>query len=149
MEELLGICKKRSLGSKQEDRKAGRFGSLRSFFTVTSDKKIKIYGSSPDQFIIIDYSEFESNYHVIEIPSFTSDQSRMKQYKAELKQAIILGEPLEDYRFRIKMKGSEQIITIKQVPRTRAVKQVIKEFKNLKELYEWYKGDWLLIKRNL
>ena len=149
MEELLGVCKKRSLGSKQEDRKAGRFGSLRSFFSVTPDKKIKIYGASPDQFIIIDYNEFKSNYHVIEIPSFTRSQGRMKQYKAELKQAIILGEPLKDYKFKIMEKDLEQIIVIKQVTHTGAVKQVIKEFKNLEELYEWYKGDWLLIKRNL
>ena len=84
MEELLGICKKRSLESKQEDRKAGRFGSLHSFFSVTPEKKIRIYESSPDQFIIIDYSEFEFNYHVVEVPLFTRSQGRMKQYKLNL-----------------------------------------------------------------
>ena len=147
MEELLGICVKRSLGSKQEDRKSGNFGSLRAFFSVTPDKKIKIIGNSPDQFKIIEYSEFEANYKVIEIPSFTLSQYRMQNYKAELKGAKVLGEPLRDYRFKVKAKESEKIITIKQMGRSSAVKQIIKEFKHLKELHEWYDGDWLLIKK--
>ena len=147
MEELHGICSKRSLGSKQVDRKAGNFGGSRTFFTVTPERRIKLIGGSPNQFKIIEYSEFEVNFHVIEIPSFTRNQYRMQHYKAELKQGKTFGEPLEDNKFKILVKGSEQIIVIKQATRTGAVKQVIKEFKNLDELYEWYDGDWLLIKR--
>ena len=147
MEDILGICAKRSLGSKQEDRKSGNFGSQRAFYSVTPEKKIKIIGNSPDQFKIIEYSEFEANYKVIEIPSFTLSQYRMQNYKAELKGAKVLGEPLRDYRFKVMTKESEQIITIKQMGRSSAVKQIIKEFKGLNALYEWYDGDWLLIKR--
>ena len=147
MEELIGICAKRSLGSKQEDRKSGNFGSLRAFFSVTPDKKIKLIGNSPDQFKIIEYSEFQANYKVIESPSFTLSQYRIQKYKSELKGAKVLGEPLRDYRFKIMAKESEQIITIKQMGRSNAVKQIIKEFKHLIELHEWYDGDWLLIKR--
>ena len=147
MEELLGICAKRSLGSKQEDRKSGNFGSLRTFYSITPDKKIKLIGNSPDQFKIIEYSEFQANYKVVENPSFTLSQYRMQKYKAELKGAKVLGEPLRDYRFKIQVKGSEQIITIKQMGRSSAVKQIIKEFKHLRELHEWYDGDWLLIKK--
>ena len=71
----------------------------------------------------------------------------MQKYKAELKGGKVLGEPLRDYRFKIKTKDSEQTILFKQMPRTKAVKQAIKEFKQLNELYEWYDGDWLLIKK--
>ena len=137
MEDILGICAKRSLGSRQEDRKSGNFGSQRTFFSVTPDKKIKLISNSPGQFKIIEYSEFEANYKVIEIPSFTLSQYRMQHYKAELKGARVLGEPRRDYRFKIKTKESEQIITIKQMGRSNAVKQIIREFKHLKELYEW------------
>ena len=147
MEEKLGICAKRSLGSKQEGRKSGNFGSLRAFFSVTPDKKIKLISNSPGKFKLIEYSEFEATYKVIEIPSFTLSQYRMQRYKAELKGAKVLGESLRDYRFKIKAKESEQIITIKQMGRSSAVKQIIKEFKHLNELHEWYDGDWLLIKR--
>ena len=147
MEELIGICTKRSLGSKQEDRKSGNLGSQRTFYSITPDKEIKLIGNSPDQFKIIEYSEFEANYKVIESPSFTLSQYRMQNYKAELKGAKVLGEPMRDYRFKIKAKESEQIITIKQMGRPNAVKQIIKEFKHLNELYEWYDGDWLLIKK--
>ena len=149
MEELLGICAKRSLSSRQEDRKSGNFGSQRVFFSFTPDKKIKLIGNTCDQFKIIEYSEFVTNFKVIEIPSFTLSQYRMQKYKAELKGAKVLGEPLRDYRFKIKAKESEQIITIKQMGRSNAVKQIIKEFKHLNELYEWYDGDWLLIRRRV
>ena len=71
----------------------------------------------------------------------------MQKYKAELKGAKVLGEPLRDYRFKIKTKETEQIITIKKMGRSSAVKQIIREFKHMKELYEWYDGDWLLIKK--
>ena len=147
MEEMVGICVKRSLGSRQEDRKSGNFGRQRLFYSVTPDKKIKLISNSPDQFKIIEYSEFEANYKVIEIPSFTLSQNRMQNYKAELKGAKVFGEPLRDYKFKIKVNELEQIITIKQMGRSSAVKQIIKEFKGLNELYEWYDGDWLLIKR--
>ena len=149
MDELLGICEKRGLGSRQDDRKSGNFGSHRAFFSVTPDKKIKIMGHLPGQFKIIDYSEFKANYKINEIPSFTFTQHRMQKYKSELKGAKALGEPLRDYKFKVKERGSEQMITIKQVKRTSAVKQIIKEFKKLDELYEWYDGDWLLIKKSI
>ena len=142
----MGICARRSLGSKQEDRKAGNFGSHQTFFAVTADKKIKLFGNSPEELKIIEVKEFESRFYVVEVPFFTRSQYRMQQYKAELKQATILGEQKNDYRFKILLKGKEQIITAKQMPRTRAVKQIIKEFKNFDELHEWYDGDWLLIK---
>ena len=147
MEELLGICAKRSLGSKQEDRKAGNLGNHQTFFAVTPDKKIKLFGNSPEEFKIIEVNEFESRFHVVEVPSFTRIQYRMQHYKAELKEAVIMGEPKKDYRFKILLKGKEQIITVKQMPRTRAVKLIIKEFRNLDELHEWYDKDWLLIKK--
>ena len=73
----MGIFSKRSLSSKQEDRKSGNFGSQRVFYCVTPDKKIKLIGNSPKQFKIIEYSEFEANYKVIEIPSFTLSQYRL------------------------------------------------------------------------
>ena len=95
MEELLGICAKRSLGSKQEDRKAGNLGSHQTFFSVTPDKKIKLFGNSPEDSKIIEVKEFESRFFVVEVPSFTRSQYRMQQYKAELKQAAIIGEPAE------------------------------------------------------
>ncbi len=148
MEELLGICSKRSLGSKQEDRKAGNFGSLRTFFSVTPDKKIKLIGGGLDSIKIIEHSEFEATYYVIEVPTLTHNQHRLQQYKAELKQVKSMGESPKDYRFKIKVRESEQIISIKQMQRTSAVKQIIKEFKNLQELYEWYNGVWLLIKKS-
>ena len=135
------------MGSRQEDRKAGNFGSLRTFFSVTPDKKIKITGHLPGQIKIIEYREFQANYKVIENPSFTLSQYKVQKYKAELKGAKIMGEPLRDYRFKIKTKESEQIISIKQMGRSSAVKQIIREFKHLDELYEWYDEDWLLIKR--
>ena len=147
MEEAVGICVKRSLGSRQEERKSGNFGSQRAFFSVTPDKKIKLIGNSPDQIKIIEYSEFKENYKVIESPSFTLSQYRMQKYKAELKGAKVLGEPMRDYRFKIKEREVEQILTIKQMGRSGAVKQIIREFKHLNELYEWYDGDWLLIKK--
>ena len=147
MEELLGICAKRSLGSKQEDRKAGNLMSHQTFFAVTLDRKIKLFSSSPEEFKIIEFREFESRFYVVELPSFTRRQYRMQQYKAELKQAAIMGEPKKDYRFKVLLKGKEQKITVKQMPRTRAVKLIIKEFKSLDELHEWYDGDWLLIKK--
>jgi hypothetical protein len=137
MDELLGICAKRSLGSKQEDRKAGNIGSLRSFFSVTPDKKIKIIGSSPDQYKIIEYREFESNHYVIEIPFFPLNQYRMNLHKMELEKVRAISVPLRDYRFNMTGKASsEQIIIIKQTKRSSAVKQLIKKFKCLDKLYE-------------
>lgn len=143
-EPLLGVCRLRSLGNRKDDRKAGINTSPDFFFSVTSDKKILVYDGTKHP---LEYQKFDEKYKVVEPPTSTIHQRRMKLYKGELNQEKLIGHVIQDLTFKVKQKGKEETITFKKITRSSAVKTIIREFKSHEEIYEWFRGDWLLIKK--
>ena len=144
MSELTGICKLRSLGNKKDDRKAGALTKSDFLFSVTPEGRIKVYADKPE---ILTEEQFNGQYYVIERPSLTYNQRRLRSYKEALSYEKMVGEFTQDYRFKIKLKGNEEVVSFKQITRTSAIATIIREFKKHDEVYEWFGNDWLLIKR--
>ena len=144
MKELTGICRLRSLGNKKDDRKAGILAKSDLLFSVTLDKKIKVHTEEPQ---ILTEEQFNERYYVVELPVLTLNQRRLRSYKEALSYEKMVGESSQNIRFKIKTKGREEVVSFKQVTRTSALATIIREFKKHDEVYEWFGGDWLLIKR--
>ena len=144
MSELTGICRLRSLGNKKDDRKAGILVKSDLLFSVTLDKKIKVYAEEAQVFT---EEQFNELYYVVELPVLTLNQRRLNSYKEALSYEKIVGESPQDIKFKIKTKGREEVVSFRQTTRTSALATIIREFKKHDEVYEWFKGDWLLIKR--
>lgn len=144
MSELTGICRLRSLGNKKDDRKAGVLAKTDILFSVTLDRKIKVYAEGVQ---VLTEEQFNQRYYVIEPPTLTLNQRRLRSYKEALSYDKMVGESSQDYRFKIKLMGREEILSFKQITRTSAIATIVREFKKHDEVYEWFNGDWLLIKR--
>jgi hypothetical protein len=144
MNELTGICGLKSIGSKKDDRKAGVLASSNFVFSVTPDKRIKIHSGKPQ---ILTEKQFNEQYFIVEPPALKLTQRRLRSYKEALSHEKMIGESLQDYRFKIKLKGREEVISFKRVTRSSAIKRIVREFKKHDEIYEWFSGDWPLIKR--
>lgn len=144
MSELTGICRLRTLGNKKDDRRADVLAKSDFLFSVTPDRRIKVLSAEPQ---LLTESQFNEQYYVVEPPALTLNQRRLRAYKAALSHEKIVGEPVHDYKFKIKLKGREDVILYKQITRTSAIKRIIREYKQHDEIYEWFMDNWLLIKR--
>ena len=144
MSEQTGSCRLRSLGNKKDDRKAGALTNSDFLFSVTPEGRIKIYVDQPQ---ILTEEQFNDQYYVVERPCLTYGQRRLRSYKEALSYEKMIGESAQDYKFKIKLSGREEVVSFKQITRTSAVKRIVREFRQHEEVYEFYAGDWLLIKR--
>lgn len=144
MSELTGICRLRSLGNKKDDRKAGILAKADILFSVTLDRKIKV---NTEEFQILTEEQFNEQFYVVEPPTLTLYQRRLRSYKEALSYDKMVGESPQDYKFKIKLADREEVVSFKQITRTSAITTIIREFKKHEEVYEWFGNDWLLIKR--
>ena len=132
------------MGNKKDDRKVGILTKPDILFSVTLDRKIKVHTEEPQ---VLTEEQFNEEFYVVELPTLTLNQRRLRSYKEALSYEKMVGESPQDYRFKIKAKGKEEVVSFKQITRTSAIATIIREFKKHDEVHEWFGDDWLLIKR--
>ena len=49
----------------------------------------------------------------------------------------MIGESAQDYKFKIKLRGREEVLSFKQITRTSAIATIVREFKKHDEVYKW------------